>query len=128
MCPARSQGERVCGRAGTRARAGERAEERYAVEGTASAEAEGFTGGAGKRKGAGAGAVAVAVFPDGDGCGGVLAKTVLRLQRVERGEAEREAGIHARESRETKTGAASERLGVEQLVALLERGGRPDPD
>src|SRR5260370_33930521 len=128
MCPARSQGERVCRDAGTRAPADGRAEERYAVEGTASAEAGGFPGAARKRKEAGAGEVAVAVFPDGDGCGGDLAKTVIRLQRVERGEAEREAAIHARESRETKTGAASERLGVEQLVALLERGGRPDPD
>src|SRR5260370_32915432 len=113
MCPARSQGERVCGRAGTRARAGERAEERYAVEGTASAEAEGFPGAARKRKEAGAGAVAVAVFPDGDGCGGVLAKAVLRLQRGGRGEAGRDAGIHPRGSRGTQTRAASEAVGVE---------------
>jgi hypothetical protein len=60
-----------------------RAEGRYAVESTASAEAEGFSIAARKRKEADAGAVVVALLPDGRGCGGVLAETILRFQCVE---------------------------------------------
>ena len=57
-----------------------------------------------------------------------LATPVLRFQCVERGEAEGEAGVHARESRKTKTGRSSERLAVEQLVALREGSEGADSD
>jgi len=81
-----------------------------------------------KRKERRARPVVVAVLVRKKGSGGVLAKTILRLQRVERGKAEREAGIYARESGETKTGRSSEGLAVEQLVALREKGRRIDRD
>src|SRR5229473_3390011 len=47
--PARFQADRLCRDAGTCAPAAKRAEERYAVESTASAEAEGFSSAARKR-------------------------------------------------------------------------------
>ena len=48
----------------------------------------------------------------------VLAEDILRFQRVDREEAEREARVHARESGAAKTGATSEGLALEQLGIL----------
>ena len=47
-----------------------------------------------------------------------LATTVLRFQRLEREEIQREAGLHAREPGEAGTGFASQTLAVEQLGTL----------
>jgi len=57
-----------------------------------------------------------------------LAETILRFQCVEREEAEREAGVHARKSGAKKAGATSEGLALEQLGALRGEGGEQNSD
>src|SRR6185437_15448913 len=52
-----------------------------------------------------------------------LAAAILRFQRVEREEAEREVELHALQPREARVGNKAERLGVEQLPILLARRG-----
>jgi hypothetical protein len=54
------------------------------------------------------------------GCGGFLAKEILRFQCLECEEGKRKAGVHACESRDPRTRGASEGLAVEQLVVLRE--------
>jgi hypothetical protein len=50
-----------------------------------------------------------------------LAGAILRFQRVQPRESERETELNAREPGDSETGEASERLAVEQLVELRER-------
>ena len=49
-----------------------------------------------------------------------LATEILRLQRLEREESSREAGVHAREPRDQKPCESPEELALEQLVVLCE--------
>jgi hypothetical protein len=53
-----------------------------------------------------------------EGRGRFLAKEILRFQRVEREEGTRKVGVHACESGDEETRDASEKLAVEQSVAL----------
>ena len=59
---------------------------------------------------------------------GLLAAALLRLQCVERKEAERKTNLHAPKSGGPKTGEPSEGLAMEQLVALCERRAGIDCD
>ena len=55
----------------------------------------------------------------GDGMAAVLAKAILRFQRVQCSEEAGEARIHAPESRHATASAGSEGLGVEQLLFVF---------
>ena len=108
----------LCVDAGACAFVGERTEERNAFQDSAGVEAESVAGDAREEKARFTGTVGAKVSERTWRVEAILAKEILRLQRLEREEAEREIRVHARESGEAETGGASEGLAMEQLVVL----------
>src|SRR5208337_5350765 len=70
------------------------------------------------------GAIAPVVHERSRGPAAILATQILRLQRVQRQKETRETRIHARESGDTRAGATSEGLALEQFLLLHERRDR----
>ena len=117
----------LCGDAGTCPLAPERTRERDAISSAASAEAEGIEGATRKSKESPPGQLSLPFSTVGKNATAFWQRRFYDFN-VWSSEKLREAGIHARESGETKTGHSSERLAVEQLVALREKAGRIDRD
>ena len=102
--------------------------ERQGVEGASGVEAASVTGHARKEETRFKRPAFLEVRRCDEGGSPLLAAAVLRLQRVQREEEDREAELHARESDESQVGEASERLAVEQLGILHAGGESPGAD
>src|SRR5712664_4082531 len=102
----------------------QRAKEGDSLDGAADAQATRLP----EDEGEGAGDAEGATFPEisevHHGAAAVLAATVLRFQRVQTPEEERETGVHARESGSARTREASEGLALEQFFILCKRESR----
>src|SRR5712664_2265556 len=118
----------ICGDAQPRAFVDERAEKGHSLDRAANAEAARFPETAKKEKPCAKGTTAHSVPEIRERPAELLAAAILRFQRVQREEAEGEAGLYARESSESLFSQTPQGLAVEQLVVLLHSGAWPDPD
>jgi len=119
---------RICGDAGTCTPLDERAAAGNALDSAAQVEAARGAETAEAAKAVVRGADAIAFCGDGRTAAGILAGAVLRFQCVQPREEERKTELYARESGDSRTGEASERLAVEQLGVLLPGSGGAHSD
>ena len=101
-----------------------RAKEGHAVDSVADAQATRLPEDEEERTRATEGAAFSEISEVHHGAATVLAAAVLRFQRVQPQEEERETGVHARESCRARTGEASKGLAVEQFFILCKGGSR----
>ncbi len=101
-----------------------RAKEGHAVDSVADAQATRLSEDEAEREGGAKGATFSEISEVHHRAAAVLAAAVLRFQRVQPQEEERETGVHARESCGARTREASEGLALEQFFILCERGSR----
>src|SRR5579859_1212531 len=111
----------ICGDAQSCACADERTHSGNGVDGTAATEAACFAQDAEAEEGRKRRTTTIGIRCGRRRVAVVLAGAILRFQRIQPGESERETKLHARESGDPETSEASERLAVEQLVGVHER-------